>query len=87
MLTLCLSTGEVCEINMEAFLKRIIKDSGNPYLSILKQENFEKAYAEKQQLIWPSVLRTILCSGEIDKHDAVFTEKEILQYLESVSKQ
>ncbi|WP_304236152.1 hypothetical protein [Jiulongibacter sediminis] len=82
ILLLEFSMKEIHEFNVNGFLTSIIKDPKSPYFSILDKDSFEKVYSENDCLIWPEVMDSMVCSGEVQKHDAVFSKSEIIGYLQ-----
>lgn len=81
ILVLQFSKSQTREVNIGNFLASVIKDPNSPYFNILTESSFEKVYVENDQLIWPEVLDATVCSGEIQKHNAVFSQTELLKYL------
>lgn len=81
VLTLEFSDSKRFTLNVKDFLNSQIKDPQSPYFNILSVAQFQKAYIEEDQIIWPGVINATVCSGEIQQLDAVFTEKEIISYL------
>jgi hypothetical protein len=69
-------------LNVPVFLSSIIDSPSSPYLNILDPENFSRVYATENQLIWEQILEATACSGETQRHDVVFSEKEIKRQLE-----
>lgn len=69
-------------LNVELFLKSFIKDEGSPYWKILDADQFEKVYAFEGKLVWENVIPATVCNGEVNFHDAVFSEKEIRAFVE-----